>query len=57
MLKDKEICVISGPLLFPKPEIETKIVEYGGKIVQNPGDSQSLFLDGESLNFVNFAFA
>ena len=37
MLEDKEFCVINGPSSFSKQDIEKKIVEYGGTIVQNPG--------------------
>ncbi|ESP05690.1 hypothetical protein LOTGIDRAFT_181463 [Lottia gigantea] len=37
MLENKEICVINGSEDWPKPELEKKIVEYGGTIVQNPG--------------------
>lgn len=38
MLEGKEICVINGPSSCPKQELEKKIVECGGKIVQNPGN-------------------
>ncbi|XP_069127951.1 DNA ligase 4-like [Argopecten irradians] len=37
MLEGKEFCVVNGPSAFPKHAIETKIVELGGRIVQNPG--------------------
>lgn len=33
----KSFCVINGPPEFPKPEIEKKVVELGGTVVQNPG--------------------
>lgn len=37
MLNDKEFCIINGPSSFQKHNIEKKIVEFGGRIVQNPG--------------------
>ena len=37
MLEGREICVINGPTKCPKHELEKKIVQFGGTIVQNPG--------------------
>ncbi|XP_060566406.1 DNA ligase 4-like [Ruditapes philippinarum] len=37
LLEGKEICVINGPSSCPKQELEKKIVECGGSVVQNPG--------------------
>ncbi|XP_059173254.1 DNA ligase 4-like [Physella acuta] len=36
ILEGKEFCVIDGPTHFPKQELEKKIVELGGDVVQNP---------------------
>ncbi|VVC30005.1 Hypothetical protein CINCED_3A019636 [Cinara cedri] len=38
MFEDKEFCVISDCETMTKGEIEKKIHEYGGQVVQNPGD-------------------
>ncbi len=35
----KEICVVNGPSRCPKSEIEKRVAEFGGSIVQNPGDT------------------
>ena len=37
MLKDKEICVINGSTKHPKADLEKKVLECGGTIVQHPG--------------------
>lgn len=37
MFEDKEFCVISDCETMSKSEIEKKIYEYGGQVVQNPG--------------------
>ena len=37
MFAEREFCVINGPPRHTKAELERKIVEYGGEIVQNPG--------------------
>ncbi|XP_005097120.1 DNA ligase 4 [Aplysia californica] len=39
VLEGKEFCVINGPSSFPKQELEKKIVEFGGTVVQNPDAS------------------
>lgn len=38
MFEDKEFCVISDCEKMSKSEIEKKIHEYGGRVVQNPGN-------------------
>lgn len=38
MLAGKEVCVINGSAAHPKSDLEKKVVEFGGTIVQNPGD-------------------
>lgn len=37
MLAGKEVCVINGSAAHPKSDLEKKVVEFGGTIVQNPG--------------------
>ena len=37
ILTGKEICVINGTAHHSKANLEQKIVEYGGNVVQNPG--------------------
>ncbi|XP_022104577.1 DNA ligase 4-like [Acanthaster planci] len=37
MFAEREFCVINGPPSHSKTELEKKIVEYGGQVVQNPG--------------------
>lgn len=37
MLEGKEFCVLSDCETMSKSEIEKKIHEYGGQVVQNPG--------------------
>ncbi|XP_077997197.1 DNA ligase 4-like [Glandiceps talaboti] len=37
MFEGREFCVINGPFSCPKPDIEKKIAEHGGEVVQNPG--------------------
>ena len=37
MLQGKEFCVINGPSTCPKQELEKRVVELGGVVVQNPG--------------------
>lgn len=38
LLSGKEICVISGFGEVTKSDVERKVAEYGGSIVQNPGN-------------------
>ncbi|XP_065897200.1 DNA ligase 4-like isoform X2 [Dysidea avara] len=44
MFKGKEFCVINGPPGFNKAAIETKIIEHGGTVVQNPGPETHMVL-------------
>lgn len=37
MLENKEFCVLGDCKTMSKNEIEKKIYEYGGQVVQNPG--------------------
>ena len=43
MFENKEYCVINGPSEHPKQELEKKVVEFGGTIVQNPGECHLSF--------------
>lgn len=37
MFEEKEFCVLNDSETLSKSEIEKKILEYGGQVVQNPG--------------------
>lgn len=37
MFEDKEFCVLNDSETMSKSDIEKKILEYGGRVVQNPG--------------------
>jgi len=37
MFEDKEFCILNDSETLSKSEIEKKILEYGGRVVQNPG--------------------
>lgn len=37
MFEDKEFCVLNNSETMSKSDIEKKILEYGGRVVQNPG--------------------
>lgn len=37
LLQGKEICVFSGFKNIKKLDLEKKIIEFGGKLVKNPG--------------------
>jgi len=37
MFEDKEFCVLNDSETLNKSEIEKKILEYGGQVIQNPG--------------------
>lgn len=43
MLEDKEFCVLSDCETMSKSEIEKKIHEYGGHVVQNPGKKKLIY--------------
>ncbi|XP_060868826.1 DNA ligase 4 isoform X1 [Metopolophium dirhodum] len=38
MFEDKEFCILNDSETLNKSEIEKKILEYGGRVVQNPGN-------------------
>ena len=44
ILAGKEFCVINGKGEYSKQELEKKIVEIGGCVVQNPGLSFVFFV-------------
>ena len=44
MLAGKEICVVNGTHSHSKSDLEKKVIEFGGTIVQNPGESTSLLV-------------
>jgi len=44
MFEDKEFCVLNDSETLNKSEIEKKILEYGGRIVQNPGKRNIIFI-------------
>lgn len=37
MFEDKEFCILNDSETMTKSEIEKKILEHGGQVVQNPG--------------------
>lgn len=41
MFEDKEFCVLNDCEMMSKNEIEKKIHEYGGRVVQNPGKKKN----------------
>nr|CAD7448752.1 unnamed protein product [Timema bartmani] len=47
LLANKEFCVLTGWKTLTKQEIETKIVENGGTVVQNPGPDTFCVLASE----------
>lgn len=48
-LQGKEFCIINGPPTCPKQELEKRVVELGGLIVQNP-DTTTLCVIVEKTN-------
>lgn len=40
MFENKEFCVLGNCKTMNKSEIEKKIHEYGGQVVQNPGNNE-----------------
>lgn len=40
MFENKEFCVLNDCETMSKSEIEKKIHEYGGRVVQNPGNKK-----------------
>ncbi|XP_071488614.1 DNA ligase 4-like [Diadema antillarum] len=54
MLCDKELCVANGPASHPKQDLERRIVECGGEVVQNPGlDTYCVLADKVNLKVKN----
>lgn len=43
MFEDKEFCVLSDCEGISKSEIEKKIYEHGGRVVQNPGKRKLIY--------------
>ena len=60
MLAEREICIVNGPPSCPKQELEKKVVECGGIVVQNPGfDTYCVLADKVNLkvkNIMRFVF-
>jgi hypothetical protein len=50
MFEDKEFCVLNDCETMSKSEIEKKIYEYGGRIVQNPGKKKKINSEYKVLN-------
>ncbi|XP_052777625.1 DNA ligase 4-like [Mya arenaria] len=50
LLEGKELCVINGPSGLNKQQLETKIVECGGTVIQNPG-AETYCVIVEKVNF------
>ncbi|GFN81474.1 DNA ligase [Plakobranchus ocellatus] len=48
-LQGREFCIINGPPTCPKQELEKRIVELGGEIVQNP-DVTTLCVIADKVN-------
>ncbi|KAL3869402.1 hypothetical protein ACJMK2_042087 [Sinanodonta woodiana] len=38
VFEGKEFCIINGPQVCSKQDLEKKVVEFGGTVVQNPGN-------------------
>ncbi|KAK3794568.1 hypothetical protein RRG08_003717 [Elysia crispata] len=49
VLQGKEFCIMNGPLTLSKQELEKRVVELGGLIVQNP-DTTTLCVIAEKVN-------
>lgn len=43
MFEDKEFCVLNDCETMSKNEIEKKIYEHGGRVVQNPGKKYYMY--------------
>lgn len=50
MFEDKEFCVLNDYETMSKSEIEKKIYEYGGRIVQNPGNRKIINTEYKVFN-------
>lgn len=54
IFEDVEFCVMSGTDSHPKPELENRIAELGGYIVQNPGpDTYCVVAGSENIRVRN----
>lgn len=58
MLEERELCIVNGPPGHPKQELEKKIVECGGAVVQNPGlETYCVLADKVNLKVKNIMSA
>lgn len=54
VFEDVEFCVMSGTSSHPKPDLENRIAELGGYIVQNPGpDTYCVIAGSENIRVKN----
>lgn len=54
MFEDVEFCVMTGSDSHPKPDLESRIAEFGGYIVQNPGpDTYCVIAGSENIRVRN----
>ncbi|XP_015339575.1 DNA ligase 4 [Marmota marmota marmota] len=54
IFEDVEFCVMSGTDSHPKPDLENRIAEFGGYIVQNPGpDTYCVIAGSENIRVKN----
>lgn len=54
MLEGRELCIMNSPASHPKDQLEKKIVECGGLVVQNPGiDTYCVLADKVNLKVKN----
>ncbi|XP_008581572.1 PREDICTED: DNA ligase 4 isoform X2 [Galeopterus variegatus] len=54
IFEDVEFCVMSGTDGHPKPDLENRIAEFGGYIVQNPGpDTYCIIAGSENIRVKN----
>ena len=51
VFEDVEFCVMSGTSSHPKPDLENRIAELGGYIVQNPGPDTYCVIAGSEIVF------
>ena len=50
---DKEFCVILGNETFSKALIEKRVIEFGGEIVQNPGENTFCIITSKLIHKIN----
>ncbi|KAG8517013.1 DNA ligase 4 [Galemys pyrenaicus] len=54
VFEDVEFCVMSGTDAHPKPELESRVAELGGYVVQNPGpDTYCVLAGAENIRVRN----